>query len=732
MLAGMKKIAKIVVDISLDREFDYVIPGKLADAVKLGSRVNVPFGRSFAQGYVVGFCDDSTWPDLKSIDSLIGDRPLFGENMIALARWISSYYVSTFEQAIRTLLPCAVRRKNAGFKAQFIVYPVDNTPDLPTSPKHCLVMDLLKSSGPLPASEVAAKTGATLSVLRTMERRGLVEVRKENIHRDPFVDSIVLPTQPLKLFPEQEQAMARVKEVIDKPDHGTVLLHGVTGSGKTEIYLQSIQYVLDKGLGAIVLVPEISLTPQTVERFRARFGDLTAVLHSHLSDGERHDQWHRIFDGSAKIVVGARSALFAPVSKLGLIVVDEEHENTYKQSEAPRYNARDVAVLRGRMEKCAVLLGSASPSLESFYNARNGKYSLAVLRNRVDNQRMPVMRVVDMRREVDSEGRLRMLSSELVEAVRSRIDKGEQVILFLNRRGFSTSVVCPECGAVASCEQCSVTLTYHKSDETMRCHICGYTGSVPSRCPECGKRVLKYTGAGTQRVEAVVKAVFPSARVARVDMDTTRQKNSYEKVFGAFKSGNIDILIGTQMIAKGLHFPGVTLVGVVQADLSLYIPDFRAAERTFQLLVQVAGRAGRGDVPGEVIVQTFDPTHPAIQAARRLDYDGFVDQEIEARKELGYPPVSHMTGVIVSGKEEKNVSAIAEDIAKNLNAPANVIVSGPMPAPLARIKGSYRYQILMRSVSASAISGSLKNALKITKRPRNINIAVDVDLHSMM
>jgi primosomal protein N' (replication factor Y) len=537
-------------------------------------------------------------------------------------------------------------------------------------------------------------------------------------------------------MPQQTEALELIRQAMEAKPARVVLLHGVTGSGKTEVYLQALQRVLDGGGGGIVLVPEIALTPQTVERFRGRFGDCVAVLHSHLSDGERHDEWHRIHAGRARIVVGARSALFAPVHHLGLIVVDEEHEHTYKQEEAPRYNARDVAVMRGQREGCAVLLGSATPSLESWRNARLGKYVLACLPHRVDHRQMPVIHVVDMRVETSSEGHSRILSQALVEAIRDRLARAEQTILFLNRRGFATSLVCPKCGYVAHCEACSLAMTYHKRDRCLRCHLCGAERTVPDRCPnpDCRDPAFRFAGVGTERIEEILGRVFPHARIARMDSDTMTRKEAYRKVLGAFRTGQLDILVGTQMIAKGLDFPNVTLVGVIHADLSLHQPDFRAGERTFQMLTQVAGRAGRGEVPGQVFVQTHTPHHPAIQAARRMDWAGFCDEELTFRKELGYPPYTHLVCVTLKGEQEEavRIAAGALEAAWRPLLDPGVILSPPSPSPIARIQGLYRYQLTARAPGTRRVTDPLRAALDAWKPGPGIQWSVDVDALSLM
>jgi primosomal protein N' (replication factor Y) len=548
----------------------------------------------------------------------------------------------------------------------------------------------------------------------------------------------------------------------------TFLLHGVTGSGKTEVYLQALAHALEQGKGAIVLVPEISLTPQTVERFKARFSSgklqtLVAVLHSHLSAGERHDEWHKIRQGRARIVIGARSAIFAPVEPLGLIIVDEEHEHSYKQEEAPRYHARDVAIMRGRMENAVVVLGSATPSLESYYNCKHGKYTLLELPERVDDQKMPHVRVVDMRqaasRQRGKEG-IPIFSPQLKEAITQRLERKEQTILFLNRRGYSTSLQCPKCGYVAQCPNCSLALTFHRQEQKLCCHICGHVAPVPSVCPneKCKNPAIRFAGTGTQRVEETLAKLFPHARVKRMDADTMKRKDDYRKVLGDFRAGKTDILVGTQMIAKGLHFPNVTLVGIIYADLALHQPDFRAGERTFQLLTQVAGRAGRGDVEGEVFVQAFAPFHPAIQYARRHDFPGFYEQEIEFREQLKYPPVSRVALLTLKGRNEDKVKFSAEHLRKVLEStvrspqstvhspqssdgPASaksgcgqktvdfrdLIIAGPAPAPLLRAETFYRYQIMLRTRAMSKLSQALAKIIETLALPEDVTLMVDID-----
>ncbi len=737
-------IARIITEIALDREFDYLIPAELLGRVRIGSVVNVPFGRRRARGFVTGLADRSDFPNLKAIEAIATDLPLFDEQMLRLARWIADYYAAPFESAIAAILPAAVRRDGAKFKEQFVARlaggaalpPGEEEALAKKSPRQAAALALLKTRLEMTAAALAEETGISLDGLRSLEKKGWIVLEKDVVRRNPHARTTVLPTSAPPLMDEQTAALAAIRREMESPKPGVVLLHGVTGSGKTEVYLAAIRAALDAGKGAIALVPEIALTPQTMERFRGRFGETVAVLHSHLSDGERHDEWQRIASGRARVVVGARSALFAPVRPLGLLVVDEEHEPAYKQDEAPRYSARDVAVMRGHLEGCAVVLGSATPSLESYRHAREGKYRLVKMANRVDRRVMPAVRVVDMRIEAEKAGGAHLLSQELIEAIRLRLSQGEQTMLFLNRRGYATTVMCPVCGHVETCPNCSVKMTYHKQAEMMMCHVCGSVRKVPSFCsnPECRAPNIKMAGVGTQRVEAAVKKIFPRARVARMDSDTTGAKDAHAKILGQFRRGDIDILIGTQMIAKGLDFPNVTLVGVIHADLSLQMPDFRAAERTFQLLTQVAGRAGRGDVPGEVFIQTYAPFHPAVQSARNADFETFFDQEIEMRREMRYPPFTRLTTVLFRGKEEAAVDACSKDFAAKLKEklPAAVRLTGPAPAPLAKAKNQFRAQLMLWAASTRDYSPALRELLKSFRAPKGVSISANVDALSLM
>ena len=778
-------IARVSLEIALRKEFDYLIPPELAGRVDVGSRVQVPFGARKVLGCVTALAEESAHTKLKPIIKIIGAQTLVTPRVLQLARWIADYYCCAPEIALKSVLPEAVRKEKAGWRERLFVRVLPFSGDLPKLPKRQReVWNIVEERRELPLQELLELAGTTAATIRGLEDKGLVAITSEIAERDPYAKEHILPTQPLSLNPMQAKALGvitqamqnvsqsgskPVSEAADKisdsptdfPTHRltrTFLLHGVTGSGKTEIYLQAIAHALEQGKGAIVLVPEISLTPQTVERFKARFSSgplqtLVAVLHSHLSAGERHDEWHKIRQGRARIVIGARSAIFAPVDPLGLIIVDEEHEHTYKQEEAPRYHARDVAIKRGQMENAVVVLGSATPSLESFFNCRKGKYTLIEMPERVDDQKMPYVRVVDMRQAARKDQGIPIFSPQLKEAITQRLERGEQTILFLNRRGYSSSLQCPLCGFVAECPNCSLSLTYHRQDQRLRCHLCGHSEPVPAVCPnqKCRNPKIRYAGLGTQKVEDTLGKLFPNARTTRMDADTMKRKDDYRRILGDFRAGKIDILIGTQMIAKGLHFPNVTLVGIIYADMALHQPDFRAGERTFQLLTQVAGRAGRGDIEGEVFVQAFTPFHPSIQYARRHDFVGFYDQELEFREQLKYPPFSRVALLTLKGRNEDKVKFSAEHVARevgklrggeaakrgsgetaNDRAAADspirdLVLSGPAPAPLLRAETFYRYQIMLRTARMSALSQRLAKILQSLSLPDEVMISVDID-----
>ncbi len=734
-------VARVALDLILRREFDYFIPPQLEGQVLVGSRVKVPFGSRLILGSVTTLLPQSEHPNLKSINKVIGEHAHIPPKVFELARWISDYYCCPLDATLRSVLPEAVRQEEPGWKEQLVVTFVNEPTDaheLSVRMREILALLREKKSARLALFLKEAKT--TSATLRKLEEAHLVRIAPEISERDPYANEVILPTQPLELNPEQKAAFEKIAASMEAKKSTSFLLHGVTGSGKTEIYLQAIARALERGQGAIVLVPEISLTPQTVERFKARFSSgplqtLVAVLHSHLSAGERHDEWQKIRQNRARIVIGARSAIFAPVEKLGLIIVDEEHEHSYKQEESPRYHARDCAVMRGQLEGAVVVLGSATPSMESFFNAQSGKYTLLEMPTRVDDQKLPLVRVVDMRLEArhDKGQGVPIFSRVLRERILQRLEKGEQTILFLNRRGYASSLQCPKCGYVAGCPNCSVSLTYHRHNQKLICHICGHNSAAPTVCPEakCRNPAIRYAGIGTERVEEALPKLFPKARIARMDSDALKRKDDFKRILGDFRTGKIDILLGTQMIAKGLHFPNVTLVGIIYADLTLHMPDFRAGERTFQLLTQVSGRAGRGDIEGEVVVQAFTPFHPAIQYARRHDYLGFYDQEIEFRQQLSYPPHGRVAMLTMRGRNEEKVSLCADHVRKELDATlgsaGQFIVAGPAPAPLLKAENFFRYQIMLRGRQMPKLSRYLQGFTERVKMPEDVLMTIDID-----
>ncbi|MFH1683310.1 MAG: primosomal protein N' [Candidatus Margulisiibacteriota bacterium] len=534
------------------------------------------------------------------------------------------------------------------------------------------------------------------------------------------IQNILNPTE------EQEKALTEIKAALEANKPETFLLYGVTGSGKTEVYMQSIAHVLEKGKSAIVLVPEISLTPQMVERFSERFGDQIAILHSHLTAKQRADYWQRIASGESRIILGARSAIFAPVKELGLIVIDEEYENSYKQEQNPRYHVREVAFFLAKQHNAVVILGSATPSIETFYHAENGTYKKLVLSQRIDAKPLPPVEIIDMRK---GEGFL--LSDRLREELAETLERKEQAILFLNRRGYFTFVICQECGYTVDCPHCAISLTYHTSEKKLRCNRCGYSGAPPNGCPRCNSRSIRYFGTGTQRIEKEVADIFPAARILRYDSDAVSKRCSHETFFAAFAKGQADVLIGTQMVAKGLDIANVTLVGAVSADTSLHLPDFRSAEHTFQLLTQVAGRTGRHHLPGKVIIQTYTPDHYAIKNAMTHDYENFYQQEIKHRQELSYPPFSKLVSLVISGESAPKVEKTAEDIGAFLSWRVKNVL-GPAPAVIPKLRGQWRYRILLKGNELRVMRNAIKETLAKVVVPSDVKVIVDVEPMGMM
>jgi len=740
------KIARVLLDLSLDRTFDYAVPPELAGEIRVGLHVMVPFGSGGERpAYVVSLGETSLFPNLKSIVSICQDNTSLPDSLIRLSEWMADYYCCARETAVRNLLPSAVRSGKVKQKTETWYFPADRDTvtrymlDNARAKGRCALLKvLLRNTRGMAVATLLQEAGCSPSTLKKLLEDRVVMTEERGVDRDPFKGADILPTQAQEPSPEQAAALELIRSKLHdrKPGEShVVLLHGVTGSGKTEVYLQTIAEVLRDGGEAIVLVPEISLTPQTVERFRARFGDQVSVLHSGLSDGERYDEWMKVQNGRVKIAVGARSALFAPFRHLKLIVVDEEHDSSYKQSEAPRYNARDLAVVRGKFENALVILGSATPSVESYHNAVTGKYALAQLTVRHDPSiLMPDVTITDMRLESDEEDRIPFFSKGLISAVRERIRRGEQSIIFLNRRGFARQLVCPDCGYIAMCQECSVALTYHKRSETLTCHFCGEAVSAPEVCPLCGSRAIRYCGNGTERIENTFRELFKGARIARMDSDTMTRPSLYEKTLAAFRKGDLDILIGTQMIAKGLDFPNVTFVGVVNADMGLYTPgDFRAQEHAFQLLTQVSGRAGRGGIHGEVLIQTCSPYNSAIQFAAEHDYQAFFKEEIALRQELSFPPFTHVMLLHFRGPDAEKVLLTAQKLMEKIRpaiAP-DTKVTDPAPAPVERIGGKFRFLAVFMGTHLAALRRAVKRAI-YSEKHEGVDIYVDMDAISFL
>jgi primosomal protein N' (replication factor Y) len=744
------RYARVVPDRSGQSAFDYEIPEEMREAIGIGSRVRVPVRTRVVLATVVDLMERTEVQGLKQIAGVLSAKPLISPVLIQLGHWVARYYCCALHIALRAILPQVVRNAEVGEKMLLFARLAQKLDEEAMAQlarrarKQAGVIEHLTGlSEPVAVTELMKECGVTRATLEQMRERGLIALERQAVQRDPYKEETFIHAPQLVMNEEQEAAHARICAAVRAPAaHRPVLVHGVTGSGKTELYLRAIDLTLSLGKTAIVLVPEISLTPQTVERFKSRFAHVqeeVAVLHSHLSDGERHDEWHKINNGAARIVIGARSAVFAPLERLGLIVVDEEHENSYKQEEAPRYHARDVAVYRAHMEGCAIVLGSATPSMESYYNAVTGKYELVELRSRVDERQMPKIRIIDLRMEASRGPGASILSEPLCKAIKERLAKKEQSILFLNRRGFSTSLICSSCGHVCQCPNCSVSLTFHRGANRMMCHICGHTAVVPSKCPECKDPRIKYSGSGTEKVEELVGAFFPEAVVKRLDADSVSRKDALRDALHAFRTGKIDILVGTQMIAKGLHFPNVTLVGIVNADMGLHLPDFRAGERTFQLLTQVAGRAGRGEVSGEVFVQTYTPFHPAIQFARHHDFAGFWEQEIEFRERTKVPPFWHTVLITLRSESQKHAAFSTDTLALRVKAalaegklPKDTIVGNPAPAPIEKSHGQYRFQLMLRTQRMTRLSKGLHEVLEKLTFPEEVLVSVDVDAYQLL
>tara|TARA_B110000003_G_scaffold29430_2_gene27727 strand:- start:4869 stop:7085 length:2217 start_codon:yes stop_codon:yes gene_type:complete len=737
----MPLAASVLIDGPSELVFDYAIPDHLK--ILPGCRVRIPLRNRDATGTVLRIQEapESEF-DLRYLTGLVDPEPLITPALLKLAEWITSYYGTPLEQVIRSIIPASIRgdKTSAKIRKAAILAKKPDEIELAKLAKrakrqHQIITLLSIAEKPIPITELGG--ASTSSSIKTLTEKGWVKVINLEVRRDPDANETFLPTDPLTLNEEQDEAYQTISKSLHSEKPKPILLHGITGSGKTEVYLQATRTALKLGKNVIILVPEISLAPQTVQRFKARFHDLTdqiAILHSNLSQGERFDEWHRIRAGKARIVIGARSAIFAPVKDPGLIIVDEEHEPAYKQENPPKYHARDLAVVRCNLEKCTVVLGSATPSLETFQNTQLKKYQIVKMTERADGASLPLTRVVDMRIEAKKhKGRDAIISDVLRTSVEKRIEANEQVIIFLNRRGFARSLQCPPCGHVIECNHCAIPLTYHRGDERLVCHVCGFQSIVPRLCPNCQDPAIRFQGYGTEKAETILRKVFPSAKIARLDTDTTRRKNTLRDTLRDFRAKKLNILLGTQMIAKGLDFPNVTLVGVLNADLSLYAPDFRAGERTFQLLTQVAGRAGRGKMAGEVIIQTSTPHSPSIQFARHHDFDGFVAQELDVRQQFRYPPFTHLALLLARSSHERRAEFTLQTLHRKLaeDLPDQVILGDPIPSPLTKSHSQFRFQLLMRGPNARILSHHLNRILRATPTPEDVIVTADLDAYDL-
>jgi len=748
-----RSIVQVAIPLPLDTVFDYLVPEHLADSVQPGKRVFVPFGRRKLTGYILGYAKESTG-ELKEIISVLDPDPLFTSGELELYRWAASYYLHPLGEVIKAALPAGINiesRKqtltsdNGNAVAEellkggrsvktetfYRILPASGEP-VGLRGKAERIIAFLHDVGETSRSVICKNFGDSSAPLKKLRELGLVEELKREVYRDPFREDSFEHDAPQVLNGSQSLAFSRIVPAINAGDFSPFLLHGVTGSGKTEVYLQVIGHCLDLGKNALVLVPEIALTPQLVRRFRSRFRCGIAVLHSGLAGGERYDEWRRIRRGEVSIVIGARSAIFAPLERLGVIVVDEEHEASYKQTEGFTYNARDLALVRGKMEKAVVVLGSATPLITTYHAALQGRLHHLELPERVRNLPLPVTEIIDGRRRKGE-----TFLPELVAALADNLDRGGQTLLFLNRRGFATFLVCRDCGHVFRCPNCSVTLTYHRLKQRHYCHYCDFSLPAPSVCPGCNGAEIVLLGRGTERVEEGVKELFPEARVARMDSDTTSGKGSHARILKKLEERSIDILIGTQMIAKGHDYPGVTLVGVISADGTLNIPDFRSAERAFQLVSQVTGRAGRGDAPGKVLIQTLAPDHYALVRAAAHDFAGFYADEIEFRRQTGYPPYSFLAAVNLSGTSAREVEKGAEDAARVLRELRRELGSrteilGPAPATMAKIRGRFRWHILLKAPTRRELNRILARCRAEFKPPAVVRMSIDIDPVDMM
>jgi len=728
-------IAQIAVAAPLDRLLSYRVPESLEAEVRCGMRVRVPLGRRTAIGYVLEV-GPGELDALKPVHEVLGSEPLFPPAMEKFYRRAADYYQYPIGEVIRTALPAGLSGGGNEVKALAErIYRSSAAAGTPRGPRQRELLDYLHRVGCASRSELTTMFPGCHASLKALVEKGFVLEGQQERMRDPFSDMPPAADTQVEMTEPQSQALNVIDQALREGGFRQMLLHGVTGSGKTEVYLRAIEQVLRADRQALVLVPEIALTPQLVSRFRARFagGRATlAVLHSGLSAGERFDAWRSVARGEVDIVIGARSAVFAPLERLGMVIVDEEHESSYKQGDGFRYHARDLALMRGQMEEAVVLLGSATPALTTFQRACSGKITFLELPERVMNRSMPQVELIDLTQE-RPEG---ILAPLLKDALSANYERGEQSLLLLNRRGFAPYLLCADCGDALRCPHCDITLTYYLAQKELRCNYCDFHRQPPDQCPSCQGANLMPEGAGTERLEQELQELLPAARIARMDRDTTGRKGAHQAMVTAMEDGAVDVLVGTQMVAKGLDFPGVTLVGVVQTDNLLNLPDFRAAERAFTLLTQVAGRAGRGERPGKVYVQTYAPEHFALECCVRHDYEGFAREELRLRQELGYPPFGFLVNCVFSGVLREQVETAAQELVAQLSGTAaklGVEVLGPAPCPLARLRGKNRYQVLLKAPTRPPLRHLLTRLPGMRRTlPGKVGLTVDVDPLDML
>jgi len=730
----------------------YLVPVE-HDMPRAGARVVVPVGPRTLTGVVLGeaAAADRAYT-IKPIKQVLDDHAFVPPDVVKLTEWVSEYYLAGPGATLAAALPPhGLTARTDRFKtvrvaaltaagadaAERLAAHTAEAIDLPRLGKRQVeILHLLKGAADGLTTPALAERGITSASLARLKALGLVSVREERIDRDPFEHAVsaVKPQALRDATPDQQRALDTLLPLAAAQAFHVALLHGVTGSGKTEVYLRLADAVRQRGRGVLMLVPEIALTPQVAALFRARFGTAVAIQHSGLSDGERHDQWHRIRRGDVDVVIGTRSAVFAPLANPGLIIVDEEHDTSYKQDETPRYHGRDVAIMRGKFAHALVVIGSATPTIESFTNALEGRYTLVQMETRVLERPMASVTVVNMRDAIAETGEDVVLSRALVDAIRDRLERREQSLILLNRRGFATAVVCRQCTATLECPNCSISLTVHSRRDggwNARCHYCNFSKPVPKTCEKCAAPYMERVGFGTERVEAEVRKLFPSARIARVDRDTVRRKGTLVEILASVAGLEVDILIGTQMIAKGHDFPEVTLVGVISADVGLGLADFRASERSFQLLTQVAGRAGRGERPGQAIIQSLLPNHYAITLACTQNYRDFYDTEVKYRRAMRYPPQVAMVNVVVRGRSFGEAMDAARDLADEARGSKGFVILGPAPAPLTKLRGEHRVQFFLKGTSRKAMREALQ--LAVSRKPSLAKrVSIDVDPLSML